>query len=88
MADRPPLSRAEVLDRAVFALELAARTTTPDATLTTIRNALHDLDARDLRRVVACLALQAVLARPAAEVAAWIERLQLEHLMILEKPDE
>jgi hypothetical protein len=87
MADRPPLSSAEVLDRAVFALELAAGATTPDSPLVAIRNSLVDLDGAELRRVVACLAWNAVRVVPPAELSAWLERLSLEHLMSMEARD-
>ncbi|MFK4037613.1 hypothetical protein ACI2LC_17625 [Nonomuraea wenchangensis] len=86
--DRVPLTSAEVLDRTVFTLELAAGATAPDLAATAIRNSLISIGPRDLRRIVACLALNAVHAMPPAEVRAWIERLQLEHLMIMEARDD
>ncbi|MFI6513581.1 hypothetical protein ACIBCT_38760 [Streptosporangium sp. NPDC050855] len=80
------LSSAEVLDRAVFALELAAHAHVPDLALSTIRAGLQDLDSVDVARVAACLALQAVRGRAPAEVAAWLETLTLEHLALLDAP--
>ena len=85
MVDRS-LSAAQVLDHAVFALEVAARTQAPDLALAAIRAALQGLDADDVARVAACLALQAVRGRPPAEVAAWVETLALEHQMMLDAP--
>ncbi|MFI7461860.1 hypothetical protein [Nonomuraea sp. NPDC049646] len=81
------LSRSQVLDQAVFALELAAGTATPDTALAAIRNALGDLDAADVRRVAACLAWNAVRAMPPADVQRWIQQLSLEHLLSLEGGD-
>jgi hypothetical protein len=87
MADRPPLTSPQVLDRAVFVLELAARTSTPVDALAAVQHMLGDLDAAELRRVVACLAVNAVRAMPPVDAARWIERLSLEHLVILGSAD-
>jgi hypothetical protein len=81
------LTGAQALDRAVFVLETAARTTTADAAQSAVATALDDLNAEDLRRVVACLAENAVRAAPPIHVARWIERLTLEHLLLLDYAD-
>jgi hypothetical protein len=85
--ERPPLPPAGVLDLAVFMLEVAARSTTSDMALGVTRGALNGLDVDDVRRVLACVAMAAVRAMPPAAVEAWLERLRLEHLMMLETPD-
>jgi hypothetical protein len=83
MTARAGLSRAEVLDRAVFALELAARSATPDTAEHLIRTSLDGLPAEDLQQVIACLASAAVRQVPAERVGPWLERLALEHLLSL-----
>jgi hypothetical protein len=87
VGERPRLSPAGVLDQAVFALEVAARSTTPDAALNATLRALDEFDVEDVRRVLACLAMAAVRAMSPAEVQRWLDRLRLEHLMILESRD-
>ncbi|MFD8556801.1 hypothetical protein ACFV1N_05870 [Streptosporangium canum] len=85
MVDRS-LSSAQVFDHALFSLEVCARSYLPDLALAAVRRALQGLDADDVARVAACLALQAVRGRPPAEVAAWLEVLALEHQMMLPGP--
>ncbi|MFF0862341.1 hypothetical protein ACFYUV_11355 [Nonomuraea sp. NPDC003560] len=84
MADRPPLTDAQALDRAVFTLEVAAGLRDFGAALAGVRITLSDLDTDELRSVAARLAVHAVRAMPPADVARWLDTLRLEHLMQLD----
>lgn len=84
MTARPALTDVEALDRAVFALEVASGVADPGAAINAVRLTTTDLDATDLRRVLACLAVRAARAMPSADVVRWLDTLRLEHLVSLE----